>query len=108
MSAVKYKVRYTPQAQRDMDDIWDGVWEASKDYDTADKYIDDLADIIADKKRSPKTGIPIYYRGLFTGFYSVNFKAYKAFYRIRNEYTEVVRVLPEKMDYMKILFGESE
>ena len=105
---MKYKVRYTPQAQRDMDDIWDGVWEASKDYDTADKYIDDLADKIADKKRSPKTGIPIYYRGLFTGFYSVNFKAYKAFFRIRNEYIEVVRVLPEKMDYMKILFGESE
>ncbi len=73
---MKYKVRYTPQDQRDMDDIWDGVWEASKDYDTADKYIEDLA--------------------------------YKAFYRIRNEYIEVVRVLPEKMDYMKILFGESE
>jgi plasmid stabilization system protein ParE len=103
-----YKLRYAPHAQRDMDDVWDGVWEASRDYDTADKYVDDLADEIAKKKKSPKTGIPLYYRGLFTGYYSVNFKAYKAFYRISDNYIEVVRVLPEKMDYLKVLFGESE
>ena len=105
---MTYKVRYSPKAQKDMDDIWDGVWEASRDYDTADRYVDDFADEIAQMKKSPRTGIPLYYRGLFTGFYSVNFKAYKAFYRFRNDYIEVVRILPSKTDYLKILFGESE
>ncbi len=105
---MKYKIRYTPKAQRDMDAVWDDVWEASLDYVAADKYVDDFADAIAAKKKSPKTGIPLYYRGLFTGFYSVNFKAYKAFYRLNDGYIEVIRVLFAKMDYLKILFGESE
>ena len=105
---MKYKIRYTPEAQNDMDAVWDGVWEASMDYDTADKYVDDFLDTIAAKQKLPQTGIPLYYRGLFTGFYSVNFKAYKAFYRINDGYIEVVRILLAKMDYLKILFGERE
>ena len=27
---MSYSVRYTPEAMRDMDDVWDGVYEASK------------------------------------------------------------------------------
>lgn len=105
---MKYKIRYTPAAQKDMDAVWDGVLEASASYDIADKYVEEFADKIAAKKDFPESGIPLYYRGLFTGFYSVNFKAYKAFYRINDGYIEVIRVLLAKMEYMKILFGESE
>ena len=43
-----------------------------------------------------------------TGFYSVNFKAYKAFYRISEGYIEVTRVLLAKREYIKVLFGEGE
>ncbi len=103
-----YKLHYSPKAQRDMEKVWDGVWEASKDFDVADRYVDEFVDEIAKKKKSPKTGIPLYYQGLFTGFYSINFKAYKAFYRIKEEYVEVARILPIKMDYLKILFPEKE
>ncbi|MEE3393148.1 MAG: type II toxin-antitoxin system RelE/ParE family toxin [Lachnospiraceae bacterium] len=105
---MKYKIRYTPAAQKDMDDVWDGVLAASASYDIADKYVEEFTDKIAAKKDFPESGIPLYYRGLFTGFYSVNFKAYKAFYRINDGYIEVIRVLLVKMEYMKILFGESE
>lgn len=105
---MKYKIRYTPAAQKDMDAVWDGVLEASASYDIADKYVEEFADKIAAKKDFPESGIPLYYRGLFTGFYSINFKAYKAFYRINDGYIEVIRVLLAKMEYMKILFGESE
>ena len=105
---MKYKIRYTPAAQKDMDAVWSGVLEASASYDIADKYVEEFADKIATKKVFPESGIPLYYRGLFTGFYSVNFKAYKAFYRINDGYIEVIRVLLSKMEYMKILFGESE
>ena len=105
---MKYRIRYTPAAQKDMDAVWDGVLEASASYDIADKYVEEFADKIAAKTDFPESGIPLYYRGVFTGFYSVNFKAYKAFYRIKDSYIEVVRVLLAKMEYMKILFGESE
>ena len=105
---MKYRIRYTPAAQKDMDIVWDGVVEASASYDIADKYVEEFADKIAAKTDFPESGIPLYYRGVFTGFYSVNFKAYKAFYRIKDGYIEVVRVLLAKMEYMKILFGETE
>ena len=102
----KYKIRYSPKAQKDMDEVWDGVFEASKDYDIADRYVLEFANTISEMKKSPKAGIPLYYRGLFTGFYSVTFKAYKAFYRINGDYIEIARILLAKMDYMKVLFDE--
>ncbi len=105
---MSYSVRYTPEAMRDMDAVWDGVYEASKSYDIADRYVEEFADTIAAKKLSPFSGILLEYRGLFTGFYSVNYKKYKAFYRVRDGYLEVVRIIMAKRDYMKILFGEQE
>lgn len=105
---TKYKLRYTPEAIRDMDAVWDSVYEASQDFDVADRYVDDFIDEIEKKKKFPLSGIPLMYRGLFTGFYSVNFKKYKAFYRVSDNFMEVIRIIMVKRDYMKILFGESE
>ena len=105
---MSYILRFTPDSLKDMEKVWDDVLEASQDYDTADRYVDDFLEVIAKKKDYPKSGIPLYYRGLFTGFYTVNFKAYKAFYRIHDNYIEVIRIIPQKMNYMKILFGENE
>ncbi len=99
------KIRYTPKAQRDMDDVWDGVYEASGDYDTADRYVFGFMDAVAEKKEFPQSGIPLEYRGLFIGYYSVNDKAYKAFYRIRNDCIEVLRIVLMKQDYMQVLFN---
>ena len=100
---MTYKIRYTPEAQRDMDAVWDGVLKVSGDYDTADKYVEGLADAIADMKRFPRSGIPLEHEGLFTGYYAVQYKAYRAFYRIRDEYIEVLRIILLKQDYMKVL-----
>ena len=91
-----------------MDDVWSGVLEASKDFDVADQYVADFSDKIAQKRAFPSSGIPLCYRGLFTGFYSVNFKAYKAFYRVTGDCIEVLRIIPAKRAYMKILFGDAE
>ena len=95
---MSYVVRYSPSARKDIDKVWDDV----------ERYITDFLDVIAQKREFPESGIPLYYRGLFTGFYSVNFKAYKAFYRVRGNYVEVVRVLLQKQEYMTVLFGEEE
>lgn len=105
---MTYSIQYTPEAVRDMDAIWDGVLKASGSYDIADRYIDELTSVIAAKKAYPFTGTPLEYRGLFTGFYSLNYKKYKAFYRVHNGYIEVLRIIMSKRNYMKILFGETE
>ena len=100
---MSFKIRYTPEAQRDMDAVWDGVFNVSGDFDTADKYAEELADEISKMKAFPQSGIPLEYNGLFVGYYSVIYKAYRAFYRIRGEYIEVLRIVLTKQDYMKIL-----
>jgi len=105
---MSYTLRYSPAAMQDMEAVWDGVFEASKSYEIADSYVNDFADEIATKRAFPQSGIPLLYRGLFTGFYSVNFKAYKAFYRINGSYIDVVRIIMMKQDYIRILFGETD
>lgn len=105
---MSYTLRYSPAAMQDMEAVWDGVFEASKSYEIADRYVNDFADEIATKRAFPQSGIPLLYRGLFAGFYSVNFKAYKAFYRINGSYIEVVRIIMMKQDYIRILYGETD
>ena len=105
---MTWKIRYTPQALRDMDAGWEGVFKASGDYDTADRYVEKFADEIAQKKEYPKSGIPLEYNGLFVGYYSVIYKAYRAFYRVRNEYIEVLRIVLIKQEYMKALTDLAE
>jgi plasmid stabilization system protein ParE len=105
---MNYWVRYTPAAMRDMDAVWDDVYEVVKSCDIADRYVNEFADAIAAKRVFPLSGVPVEYRGLFTGFYSVDFKGYKAFYRVRDSHIEVVRIIMAKHDYMQILFGEPE
>lgn len=103
---MMYLLKYTPEAMRDMEAVWDGVYEASKSFDIADNYVSEFIDKIEEKKLFPQSGIPLLYRGLFTGFYSVNYKRYKAFYRVNDKYIEVIRIIMAKRDYMTILFGE--
>ena len=103
---MSYIVKYSPLALKDMDAVWDEVFLTSQSYDVADRYVLDFADKIAEKKEFPQSGIPLLYRGKITGFYSVNFKAYKAFYRVRGNCIEVACVLLQKREYMKVLFGE--
>ena len=102
-----YKLRFTPEAIRDMEAVEEDVLEVSGRQDTADRYVDDFLEKIKSKKRFPHSGIPlIYNEELFTGFYFVHFKKYNAFYRIQGEFIEVIRILQAKSDYMAILFGE--
>ena len=101
---MSYSIHYTPQALIDLETVWDNVYEASKNFETADRYTDGIIKKVTDKKAFPNSGIPLFYKGLFTGFYSVNYKAYKVFYRINGKYIEVLRVLLAKRDYLKILF----
>ena len=93
---MKYQVKYSPIALRDLDRVWDEVYSASKDYDTTQQYLEDLLDRIESKT-------PLYYDDLFTGYYYVTFKAYIAFYRIDTSEILVDRVLYSASDYMRIL-----
>ena len=41
---MKYRIEYSPIAIRDLERVWNEVFEASKDYDITQKYLDELMD----------------------------------------------------------------
>lgn len=100
---MKYKVKYSKSAIRDLDRIWTEIFEASKNQNITIKYIYDLMAKIESKADFPKSGSPLYYENRFTGYYYVVFKAYIAFYRIEKDSILVDRVLLGKSDYMRTL-----
>ena len=98
------KIEYSPIAIRDMDRVWAEVFEASASTELATKYIDDLMDQLAAKRDFPNSGSPLYYEGMFTGYYFVVFKSYLAFYKVEGDRMLVSRVVYGKSDYMRTLF----
>ena len=100
---MSYQVEYSKAAIRDLDRVWAEVFEASKDIETTERYIEELLDEVEKKSDYPKSSSPLYYENTFTGYYFVVFKAYLAFYRMEKETMFVDRVLFGKSDYMRIL-----
>ncbi|MCR5657101.1 MAG: type II toxin-antitoxin system RelE/ParE family toxin [Butyrivibrio sp.] len=99
----KYEVVYSQDAILDLDDVWEQVAVASKDYDVTVKYLNEIQDTIEEMASRPKTGIPLYYGDMFTGYYHVNYKEYMAFYRIEESKMLVDIILYAKMDYIRKL-----
>lgn len=100
------QIKYSPQAVWDLDHIWDDIVRVSASYDTADRYVSKIREAVKEKQNQPKSGTPLYYEDLFLGFWSVRHKAYRAFYRVHDNSMQVVRVLPIKSNYIRILFKE--
>ena len=100
------RIEYSQAAIRDLDRVWNEVYEASKEADIATRYVDGLMDCVAEKRAFPKSGAPLYYENGFTGYYDVVFKAYMAFYRIVEERILVDRVVFGRSDYMRIIFQD--
>ena len=104
---MSYSIRYSPVALRDLDRVWAEVLEASQSQETAEQYVNGLMDCIAEKKKFPRSASPLYYEGSFTGYYFVVFKAYMAFYQVREHSVLVDRVVYRKSDYMRTIFRKS-
>lgn len=104
---MKYTVEYSRQAIRDMERVWAEVFGSSQSYGTTSRYLNKLQDSVERKSDFPKSGTPLYYGDIFTGYYFVVFKAYIAFYRIENARLLVDRVLYGKSDYLRQLYNQN-
>ena len=94
-----YKLRYSPEALRDLEKLFLDVIDVSQDFETATKYLGDIKKKIGEQKKHPKTGTRLLIGNAFTGYYFVKYKAYLVFYRVVRNEILVVRILPEKSDY---------
>ncbi|MBQ7059259.1 MAG: type II toxin-antitoxin system RelE/ParE family toxin [Firmicutes bacterium] len=99
-------VDYSPMAITDLVRIGADVLDASKSEAITRNYIDGLIGTIEAKALFPRSGAPLYYGDLFTGYYSVRYKEYIAFYQVDKDKLHVDRVLYARSDYMRTLFKE--
>lgn len=102
-------IRYAPKALQDLQGIKESILDRFDSEIIADRVLRNITTSINDLAVFPYKGVELKtvikmetdYRYLFRE------KNY-VFYRIGNEEVSIIRVLNEKQDYMRILFGISD
>lgn len=101
---MKYSVKFSPEALKDLDEIYDYIANFLKS-PAADNTIGtilDKTDLLAD---NPEIGTQLFFdNDLFSGYRYMVLNNYLAFYRISADSVFVDRVIYGKRDYMKLLF----
>lgn len=103
------KIYYTPEALADLQQIQQSVVEKFFDEELAEQVLKTITKNIRNLEIFPFSGAELYlsvtgnsgYRYLFV-------KKNYVFYQVEKDSIRIVRVLNEKQDYLKSLFGISE
>ena len=99
------KVRYTPEALRDLQRISASIMEKFNNETVEKRVLKNITGAIRGLEVFPYKGVEV---GVLTDYrYIFNEKNY-VFYRIEEEEISIIRILNEKQDYMRVLFGISE
>lgn len=102
---MKVSVKFSPEALKDLDEIYDYIANVLKSPDAADNTVNkilDKTDLLSD---NPEIGTQLFFENdLFSGYRYMVSDNYLAFYRISADSVFVDRVIYGKRDYMKILF----
>ncbi|MDY4812704.1 MAG: type II toxin-antitoxin system RelE/ParE family toxin [Ruminococcus sp.] len=99
------KIKYSPEALNDLDEIWKYISVNLSNLISANNTINGILDTIDVLKEFPKSGKPLEFsNGIKTNYRFVRYKNYIAFYRISDNNIFVDRIIYGKRDYMKILF----
>ena len=104
---MKNKIYYSPEAKRDLDDIWEYVESELSNPAAARKVINRIMDDVDQLGLFPSLGAKLSsitdaetdYRYIVSG-------NYMTFYRISQNDIYVDRILYGRRDYLRVLFGE--
>ena len=103
---MKCKLYYSDDVRRDMDEIWDYIMIELCNPSAAEKVVNQIMDKIEQLAEFPNRGALVStvasaindYRFLVSGHYLI-------FYRVEGNDVYIDRVLYERRDYLRILFG---
>ena len=104
---MKYNIVYSPEALRDLDQTWEHIFEELFNPDAAQRIVQmvlDTVDLFCEQPflgtmLSVVTDVESDYRFLVC-------EHYLAFYRIEDQGIYIDRVLHEKQNYIRVLFGD--
>lgn len=106
---LSMELYYTPRAKEDLHDIKEYVIEKFEDEKLALDVLMRITKMIRQLTTFPYLGKELVgLTGIYTEYRSLFFEKNYVFYRIEENRICVIRILNEKQDYMKILFGISE
>ena len=106
---MKNKIWYSPEAETDLEQIWDYLLSELASPQAAEQTITQILDTVDSLEDFSKRGTPLSavtdvesgYRFLLSGPYIV-------FYRIEKDAIYIDRILHEKQDFLRILFSDLE
>lgn len=104
---MKYRIRYSNQSRRDLDEIWDYIATELQNTPAAVRIVNAIMDSVDQLIDFAEKGAPLSsianvesdYRFLVHG-------NYLTFYRVQGDEVYVDRVLYGRRDYLRILFGD--
>lgn len=104
---MKYKIHYTKESRRDLDEIWDYISSELQNISAAERTVNRIMDDVDRLADFAEIGAPLSsiadvdsdYRFLMTG-------SYLTFYRVYGSDIYVDRVLYGRRDYLRILFDK--
>lgn len=106
---MKNKICYSPEAQHDLEKIWDYIFFELSNPDAAENTVNKIMNKVDKLEDFSETGTPLSsvidivsdYRFLMSGHYMI-------FYHTSGQVVYVDRILYERRDYLRILFKDFE
>ena len=103
------EIYYTPRARNDLVNIKESVIENFDDENLAIEVLKKIIKVVRQLVMFPYLGQELSgITGIYTEYRCLFCEKNYVFYRVEEERICVIRVLNEKQDYMRILFGVSE
>ena len=100
---------YTPKARNDLLQIKESIIEKFDDENLAKKILRKMTETVRQLITFPYLGQELSgITGIYTEYRCLFCEKNYVFYRVEKERICVIRILNEKQDYMRILFGISE
>lgn len=105
---MKYKINYTAQSRRDLDEIWDYLVSESQNISAAERIVNNIMSDVDQLESFAELGPELSsiadtksdYRFLVTG-------NYLTFYRVSGGEVYIDRILYGRRDYLSCLFGDT-
>ena len=105
---MKHKLRYSAQARKDLDEIWDYIVADLGNPIAAEKTVNRIMDDIDRLAAFPEMGAMLRnVTHMVTDYRYIVSGNYMAFYRTYDNTVYVVRILYGRRDYMRVLFGDT-
>ena len=102
---MKFQVDYSPEFERDLDEIWTFIVSEYQNVQAADRIANGIIDATEILFSYPLSGQKVILPGgMDSGYRILVFEAYVIVYRVLHNTVQVSRVVHSSIDYMRVLF----